>query len=83
VIVLAAVTIAAQFTAGPACASQVDALTVTRHEGDFHIVFDAEVDAAARAVYEILADYDRLYRLSPVIAEISVHPVLVKESKVD
>ena len=53
-------------------AAQVERITVTHHDDSFKIMFDAVVDAPARQVYEVLADYARLGKLSPVITAISV-----------
>lgn len=53
-------------------AAQIDAITVTHRDNGFKISFDAVVDAPARQVYAVLADYARLGKLSPVITAISV-----------
>lgn len=66
--------IAAQVAVRPARGADVNTLTVTRDDDDYRIVFDARVDAPAKAVYDVLADYRRLYRLSPVITAVSVQP---------
>jgi carbon monoxide dehydrogenase subunit G len=58
--------------AGFGIAAQVEGITVTHRDDGFKITFDAVVDAPTRQVYEVLADYARLGKLSPVITAISV-----------
>lgn len=58
--------------AGFGIAAQVEGITVTHRNDGFKITFDAVVDAPTRQVYEVLADYARLGKLSPIITAISV-----------
>jgi hypothetical protein len=58
--------------AGFGIAAQVEGITVTHRDDGFKITFDAVVDAPTRQVYEVLADYARLGKLSPIITAISV-----------
>ena len=53
-------------------AAQIDAITVTHRDNGFKVEFGAMVDAPAQPVYEVLADYARLGKLSPVITAINV-----------
>ena len=53
-------------------AAQIGGIAVTHRNDGFKIVFDAVVDAPAQLVYEVLADYARLGKLSPVITAINV-----------
>jgi hypothetical protein len=53
-------------------AAQVEGITVAHRDDGYKIVFDAVVDAPARQVYEVLADYASFGRLSPVITAMSV-----------
>jgi hypothetical protein len=58
--------------AGFGIAAQVEGITVAHRDDGFKITFDAVVDAPTRQVYEVLADYARLGKLSPIITAISV-----------
>ena len=75
-IALACIASVLAVVAGGGRAAQVDAVTVSHHDGGFTIVFDGVVDAPAARVYAVLSDYARLGRLNPTIIEISVegHP---------
>jgi len=55
-------------------AAEVQTLHISQDGDSFKIIFDAEVNAPAPAVFGILADYGRLYRLSPIITQVSVYP---------
>jgi hypothetical protein len=60
------------FAAGLGFTAQIEGITVTHLDDGFKITFDAVVDAPARQVYEVLADYAHLGKLSPVITAMSV-----------
>jgi hypothetical protein len=70
--VAAAGLVLASLCACPARAAQIDAVSVTHRDNGFKIAFDAVVDAPARQVYAVLADYARLGKLNPVITAMSV-----------
>jgi hypothetical protein len=64
----------ASFTAPEAYAAEVTTLHISQSGDSYRISFEAVVNAPARPVYEMLADYGRLDHLSPVIVAISVDP---------
>ena len=53
-------------------AAEIRAITVSYRDDAFKIEFDAVVDAPARQVYAVLADYASLGKVNPVITAISV-----------
>jgi len=63
-----------QFAIRETHAAKIQTLSISQDADNYKIIFDAEVNVPAPAVFEILADYDRLYRLSPIITEVSVYP---------
>lgn len=58
--------------AGMGIAAEVRAVTVSHRDDAFKIEFDAVVDAPAKRVYAVLADYARLGKLNPAITAMSV-----------
>jgi hypothetical protein len=64
----------ASVIAPQAYAAEVNMLHISQSGDSYRISFEAVVNAPARRVYEMLADYGRLDQLSPVIVAISVEP---------
>jgi hypothetical protein len=57
------------FVAALTSAATIQMLDVTKKRGRYELVVHTHMDAPAQAIFDVLVDYDRLYRISRVYKE--------------